>query len=93
MLRELWEELFKDYPEIVTTQQISEMLGIGISSVCLMIHKRNIPHFVVHTAFLVPKDEIINHACSDFFYQYQYKPDYDYEKHCKVVPKKTGSKK
>ena len=93
MIRELWEELFKDYPESVTTRQISEMLGIGISSVCLMIHKKNIPHFVVRTAFLVPKDEIINHACSNFFYQYQYKPDYDYEKHCKVVPKKKGSKK
>jgi excisionase family DNA binding protein len=51
--------MFKEYPDIVTVEQIAHMLGIGKASAYELLQKNQIQYVRVGKKYIVPKNAVI----------------------------------
>lgn len=58
-LKELYQMMFPDYPDIVTTAQLREMLGISRRLAYQLINDGSIPGVLIGNAYKIPKANII----------------------------------
>lgn len=50
--------MFKEYPDVVTVEQMSEMLGISSKTACRILRRNEIDHFMVGRTYKIPKIHI-----------------------------------
>lgn len=51
--------IFKDYPDIVDVEQMSEMLGISTKTAYKLLRENKIRHFKIGRTYKVPKQNIV----------------------------------
>ncbi len=61
-LRELYQMMFPDYPDIVTVAQLQRMLGISRHLAYDLINKGSISGLKIGNAFKIPKVSVINYV-------------------------------
>ena len=59
-LKELYQMMFPDYPDIVTTAQLREMLGISRRLAYQLINDGSIPGILIGNTYKIPKANIIS---------------------------------
>lgn len=52
--------MFCEYPDIVTTEQVALMLGIGKSSAYALLQGKQIRHVKVGRKYIIPKQAVID---------------------------------
>ena len=53
--RDAYRVMFRDYPDVVSVEQMSEMLGICEKSAYRLLHQNKIAHFKVGRTYKIPK--------------------------------------
>lgn len=53
--RDAYRVMFRDYPDVVSVEQMSEMLGICEKSAYRLLHENKITHFRVGRTYKIPK--------------------------------------
>ena len=61
-LRELYQMMFPDYPDIVTVAQLQSMLGISRHLAYDLINEGSISGLKIGNAFKIPKVSVINYV-------------------------------
>ena len=56
----IYQMMFPDYPDIVTTAQLREMLGISRRLACQLINDGSIPGILIGNTYKIPKANIIS---------------------------------
>jgi excisionase family DNA binding protein len=51
--------VFKEYPDVVNVEQMSEMIGISSKTACRILRRNEIDHFKVGRTYKIPKIHII----------------------------------
>lgn len=64
-LKELYQMMFPNYPDIVTVKQLREMLGISRALAYKMIKDGNIQAVKIGTSLKIPKVSVINFVTDD----------------------------
>ena len=54
------KDLFEKYPDIITINQLMEMLNIGKSSAYNLLQKKSIQHVKVGKKYIIPKTAVID---------------------------------
>ena len=54
-----YTQLFQDYPDVVSTLQLSEMLGVCERTVYQLLMTNQIKHFRIGRAYRIPKVNVI----------------------------------
>jgi excisionase family DNA binding protein len=52
--------MFKDYPDVVTVEQLAEMLNIGKSSAYSLLQNNQIRHVKVGKKYIIPKTAVLD---------------------------------
>lgn len=52
-------ELFEDYPDVMTVQQVRKALGIGRTAVYRLLESHEIHCFMIGNAYKIPKTSLI----------------------------------
>ena len=58
---ETYISVFKDYPDVVSVEQMSEMLQISTKTAYKLLHENRIVHFRFGKKIAVPKIHIMNY--------------------------------
>lgn len=58
-IKENYELMFTDYPDIVNIPQLKEMLGIGVNLAYELVRKKKISSLKVGRAYRIPKRNVI----------------------------------
>lgn len=66
-LHEYYTYLFRNEPDVITNDMISEMCGYSIQEINSWIRKNNLQHFIVRGQYLVPKIFLVDFFCSPPF--------------------------
>lgn len=53
-------ELFEDYPDVMTVQQVRQALGIGRTAVYRLLESHEIECFMIGNAYKIPKTCLID---------------------------------
>ena len=53
-------ELFEDYPDVMTVQQVRQTLGIGRTAVYRLLESHEIECFMIGNAYKIPKTCLID---------------------------------
>lgn len=56
---ETYASVFKDYPDVVTVEQMSEMLGISTKTAYRLLKNNVIQHFMIGRIYKIPKYHIL----------------------------------
>ena len=56
---ETYAAVFKDYPDVVTVEQMSEMLGISTKTAYRMLKSNTVKLFMVGRIYKIPKYHIL----------------------------------
>jgi excisionase family DNA binding protein len=59
MLEKRKANIFKDYPDVVDVEQVSEMLSISSKTVYKLLKDDKIRHFKIGRAYKIPKISIL----------------------------------
>lgn len=51
--------LFSNYPDVLSVQQVRELLGIGRAGVYKLLESRQIPCFKIGNTYKIPKSALI----------------------------------
>ena len=51
--------MFKNYPDVVTVEQLAQMLNIGKSSAYALLQSNRIHHVKVGKKYIIPKQSVI----------------------------------
>lgn len=54
-----YASIFADYPDVVTVEQMSEMLGISTKTAYRMLKNNMIEHFMIGRIYKIPKYHIL----------------------------------
>ncbi|MEL7609663.1 MAG: helix-turn-helix domain-containing protein [Bacillota bacterium] len=57
--KDAYRVVFKGYPDVVTVEQMSEMLGISSKTAYRLLKQNRIAHFKVGRTYKIPKLHII----------------------------------
>lgn len=60
-IEEKYKVMFSDYPDVVTVEQLREMLGISRHLAYELIVQKKIKAFVLGNSYKIPKIEIIDY--------------------------------
>jgi hypothetical protein len=72
--RSYYEELFKDYPDVVTLPEFIKMLGgIGDSTARKIVRGHHVKHFYIRDTYFIPKPCVIDYVRSKHYAQYKKK--------------------
>ena len=58
MTNDTYRVMFKDYPDVVTVEQMSKMLGISMKTAYILLRENKILHFRVGRTYKIPKSVI-----------------------------------
>lgn len=58
---ETYEAVFKDYPDVVTVEEMSQMLGISTKTAYRLLKNNVIDHFMIGRIYKIPKYHILNY--------------------------------
>ena len=64
-LKELYQMMFLDYPDIVTVKQLREMLGVSRALAYKLITKGEIQAVKIGTSLKIPKASVINYVTGE----------------------------
>ena len=53
--------MFRDYPDVVTVEQMSQMLGINDKTAYALLRDNKIEHFKVGRTYKIPKIHILSY--------------------------------
>ena len=53
--------MFRDYPDVVTVEQMSKMLGISDKTAYALLRDNKIEHFKVGRTYKIPKIHILSY--------------------------------
>ena len=59
--REAYRAMFRDYPDVVTVEQMSKMLGISDKTAYALLRDNKIEHFKVGRTYKIPKIHILSY--------------------------------
>ena len=59
--REAYRVMFRDYPDVVTVEQMSQMLGISDKTAYALLRNNKIEHFKVGRTYKIPKIHILSY--------------------------------
>lgn len=59
--REAYRIMFRDYPDVVTVEQMSKMLGISDKTAYALLRDNKIEHFKVGRTYKIPKIHILSY--------------------------------
>ena len=59
--REAYRVMFRDYPDVVTVEQMSRMLGISDKTSYALLRDNKIEHFKVGRTYKIPKIHILSY--------------------------------
>ena len=70
--RKYYENLFADYPSVVTLTQFRGMLGgIGDSTARKLMRENRVKHYYIRMTYLIPKDWVIDYVLSEHYAEYR----------------------
>lgn len=55
----IYKSVFANYPDVVTVEQMSEMLGISTKTAYRMLKNNEIEHFMIGRIYKIPKYYIL----------------------------------
>lgn len=58
---ETYTSVFKNYPDVVTVEQMSEMLGISTKTAYKLLKENKIKHFMIGRIYKIPKYYILTY--------------------------------
>ena len=58
---ETYASVFKNYPDVVTVEQMSEMLGISTKTAYKLLKENKIKHFMIGRIYKIPKYYILTY--------------------------------
>ena len=58
---DLYNVVFKDYPDVMNVKQVSSLLGVSTKTVYSLIQKGSLPGMKVGREFRVPKMTLMRH--------------------------------
>ena len=64
-LKELYQMMFPDYPDIVTVKQLREMLGISRQLAYDLINDGELQAIKIGTSFKIPKISVIHYVTEE----------------------------
>lgn len=64
-LKELYQMMFPDYPDIVTVKQLCEMLGVSRALAYKLISDGEIQAVKIGTSLKIPKVSVINYVTEE----------------------------
>ena len=64
-LKELYQMMFPDYPDIVTVKQLREMIGVSRALAYKLISDGEIQAVKIGTSLKIPKASVINYATGE----------------------------
>lgn len=64
-LKELYQMMFPEYPDIVTVQQLREMLGISRQLAYDLINDGELQAIKIGNSFKIPKASVINYVTGE----------------------------
>ena len=67
IMRQFYEAALKRYPDVLTTKQISEFTGYGVSSVVRWCSKQQLKNFYIKRRLFIPKEYLIDFLVSWHF--------------------------
>ncbi len=72
--RSHYEELFKNYPDVVTLPGFLKMLGgIGDSTARKLVRGNHVKHFYIRDTYYIPKSCVIDYVRSKHYAEYKKK--------------------
>jgi len=57
--KDAYRTMFREYPDVVSVEQMSEMLGICEKSAYRLLHENKITHFRIGRTYKIPKLHIL----------------------------------
>lgn len=60
-----YESVFKNYPDVVNVEQMSEMLGISTKTTYQLLKTNTISHFKIGRVYKIPKYNILTYLHLD----------------------------
>ena len=70
--RSYYEELFSEYPDVVTLDEFRKMLGgIGDSTARKLMRGNHVKHFYIRDTYLVPKACAIDYILGEHYAEYR----------------------
>lgn len=70
--REYYENLFANYPDVVTLQEFREMLGgIGDGTARKLMRGNYVRHYYIRHTYLIPKPYVIDYVLSAHYAKYK----------------------
>lgn len=69
-----YEDLFKNYPDVVTLPVFRKMLGgIGESTVRKLVQENHVNHYYIRDTYFIPKQYVIDYVLGKHYAQYKKK--------------------
>ena len=59
--KDAFSVLFRDYPDVVTVEQMARMLGISTKTAYRLLQEGQVRHFMIGRAYRIPKLHIIEY--------------------------------
>lgn len=67
-------ELYSEYPDIVTPDDLMKMLRIGRNAAYALLHNNTIPSFRVGKRYKIPKQRVIEYISKQKLHKFEQKP-------------------
>ena len=70
--RKYYEQLYTEYPTVVTLIQFRQMLGgIGDTTARKLMRENRVKHCYIRHTYLIPKDWVIDYVLSEHYAEYR----------------------
>ena len=70
--RTYYDELYADYPDVVTLPEFRQMLGgIGDTTARRLMRSGTVHHFYIRDTYLIPKASVIDYVLSENYAKYK----------------------
>ena len=66
-MRQYYEMLLKDYPDVLNVRQVAQFTGYGGSSVTKWCSKQDLKNFFIRQKFQIPKEYLLDFLVSRYF--------------------------
>lgn len=80
-MRQFYEALLQNYPDVLSVRQVAQFTGYGESSVAKWCSKQELKSFFIRQKFKIPKDYLLEFLVSRYFIRIAVK----LEKHQKLI--------
>ena len=70
--RKYYEQLYTEYPTVVTLIQFRQMLGgIGDTTARKLMRENRVKHYYIRHTYLIPKDWVIDYVLTEHYAEYR----------------------